>query len=190
MPKNKDLTKTIDQHAGKDVYLLGRDRNGIKYWLEAPSFDCGWYWGAGYVETYRQNWQPSKARDIQSHEHANNEFKLFNSSGSQYNSNDTDIFTGDFLLVKTFTEKEGWQLRELFAIFYHLKANAAFFGRGGMHITSTDIGKSFTDREMAYHINRAMIPQVLKGIYTILAPENDTSHLTVIDEQKKLVIAP
>ena len=36
-------------------YLLGRDEEGINYWLEEPSWDCGWYWGFGYVETYTTN---------------------------------------------------------------------------------------------------------------------------------------
>ena len=37
---------------GKDAYLLGKDDQGIQYWLESPSWDCDWYWGFGYVETY------------------------------------------------------------------------------------------------------------------------------------------
>ena len=30
---------------GKDVYLLGTI-NGKMQWLEAPSWNCGWYWGS------------------------------------------------------------------------------------------------------------------------------------------------
>ena len=39
----------------KKIYLLGADAEGTKYWLEAPSWDCDWYWGFGYVETYTNN---------------------------------------------------------------------------------------------------------------------------------------
>ena len=64
--KTKELIKKEKDHAfGKDVYLLGKDAEGVKYWLESPSWDCGWYWGFGYVETYQRNWRPSLARDIE-----------------------------------------------------------------------------------------------------------------------------
>ena len=53
----------------KKIYLLGADAEGTKYWLEAPSWDCGWYFGFGYVETYTNNNCPSKAADINSHQH-------------------------------------------------------------------------------------------------------------------------
>jgi hypothetical protein len=59
---------------GKDVFLLGQDKEGIKYWLEAPKFDCGWYWGFGYVETYTNNDNPGKAKDINSHQHIDSSF--------------------------------------------------------------------------------------------------------------------
>lgn len=28
---------------GKRIYLLGADEDGIRYWLEEPSWDCDWY---------------------------------------------------------------------------------------------------------------------------------------------------
>lgn len=30
---------------GKNIYLLGEDTEGTKYWLEEASWDCNWYWG-------------------------------------------------------------------------------------------------------------------------------------------------
>ena len=33
----------------KDIYFLGTDKNGVNYWLEAAKWNCGWYWGGGYV---------------------------------------------------------------------------------------------------------------------------------------------
>ena len=53
---------------GKDVYLLGTI-NGRYQWLEAPSWDCDWYWGFGYVEEYTRHDKPSASRDIVSHTH-------------------------------------------------------------------------------------------------------------------------
>ena len=30
---------------GHKYYLLGADKEGIKYYLEEASWDCDWYWG-------------------------------------------------------------------------------------------------------------------------------------------------
>ena len=62
--------KKQKNHAfGKDIYLLGKDNGDTLYWLEAGSWDCKWYWGFGYVETYTNNNHPSRSRDISSHQH-------------------------------------------------------------------------------------------------------------------------
>ena len=54
---------------GKKNYLLGTDQNGRKLFLVAPSWDCGWYWGFGYIETYTNNRHPERSKDIASHNH-------------------------------------------------------------------------------------------------------------------------
>lgn len=54
---------------GKEVYLIGINEDGEKVFLEEPSWDCGWYWGFGYLETYTNNRQITRSRDIQSHSH-------------------------------------------------------------------------------------------------------------------------
>ena len=65
----KTIKKQKSNAFNKDIYLIGKDKDGVKYWLEAPSWDCGYYWGFGYVETYTNNNNPSKAKDITSHQH-------------------------------------------------------------------------------------------------------------------------
>ena len=61
------MNKEMDRAFGKQVLLLGI-KDGEKVWLEMPTFDCNWYWGFGYLETYTGS-QPSKSRDILSHTH-------------------------------------------------------------------------------------------------------------------------
>ncbi len=63
------MRKYVMHKFGKDCYLLGTDSDGIKYFLESGSFDCEWYWGFGYVETYTNNRIPHLSRDIASHQH-------------------------------------------------------------------------------------------------------------------------
>jgi hypothetical protein len=130
--------------------LLGKDSDGVKYYLADPSWDCDWYWGYGYIQS----------KD--SHQHADGEFK----TGDK--SYDTDIFTGNFLVEKTFTDKQGWQLRELMATFYQLKNQAELVGRGGMHVTTNPLKDMLLDEGYAKQINQIQIPAITKAIKAIL----------------------
>lgn len=51
---------------GDDYYLLGINQNNEKVWLKQPSWDCDWYWGLGYVQTFEENYS-----DIDMHTHFN-----------------------------------------------------------------------------------------------------------------------
>ena len=104
------LTKKQNHAFGKDIYLLGVDSNNENVWLEAPSWDCGWYWGFGYVERYTNNKNPQNARDITSHTHIDSEFKK-----------DGVIDVNKGLERTTFTKDEGIRLNALFTEFYQLK---------------------------------------------------------------------
>lgn len=135
----------------KEKYFLGQDEEAQMYYLIAPSWDCGWYWGFGYVQS----------RD--SHRHADGEF-----NSTTNHLSDKNIFTGDFLKNKSFNDRDGWILRELMATFYQLKAEAALYGRGGMHVTTNPLQDKLIDTKRADHINKVMIPQVTKAITDIL----------------------
>jgi len=86
---------------GKKIYLLGEDADGIKHWLEEPSWDCNWYWGFGYIETYTNNANPSNSRDIESHTHWDSK----NTINEEY-------------VKTTFTKDEFDKLNKLFDKFY------------------------------------------------------------------------
>ena len=168
------MKKTMDRAFGKEIYLLGKDSEDINYWLEAPSWDCDWYWGFGYIGAYQDNRKPSTARDIDSHQHADGKFRaITDDTKSGYHSQDTNIFTGDFLTEKTFDEKEGWRLRELMATFYQLKSTAAMFGQGGMHITDNPKKELLRDAKLADNINQKLIPAITDAILQILTPEGE-----------------
>jgi hypothetical protein len=155
------MNKQISHAFGKDVYLLGADTRGTKYWLEEPRWDCGWYWGFGYIETYTNNDSPNRSRDIDSHQHATNFMSkwFIEWNGSK-----------PILIDMTFSEKEGWELSELFAQFYFLKEAAEMFGRGKAHVANTTISL-WADKAKATEINEVLIPMVTKRILEILTPE-------------------
>lgn len=96
------MKRNVSKAFGKTVYLIGADIYGIKYWLEAPSFDCGWYWGFGYIRTYTNNNNPANSRDINSH-------SLVNSNGL------SDI------IKWTISDDERKEFFKLFDEFYELR---------------------------------------------------------------------
>lgn len=152
-----NFEKKIDSHGAEKTFLLGVDADGVKYWLEAPSWNCGWYWGFGYIKTYVRNFAPSKARDIDSHQHADNFYPEWT------------LGKESRLTATTFTEAEAWKLAKLFKQFYTLKASAEMFGRGGCHITTTTDGVA-EDKALAKRINEIEIPKVTAAILAILTP--------------------
>ena len=144
---------------GKKIYLLGSDAEGVRYWLEAPSWDCGWYWGFGYVETYTNNKNPERARDVSTHQHFDGLFLK------------KDIFNSykKLLINRTLSDKEIWQLLELMRTFYTLKESAELFGRGGSHITENPSKEILKNKEITEHINKKLIPEITKKVIELLS---------------------
>ena len=161
----KEIKKEKNHAFGKDLYLLGKDFHNVKYWLEAPSWDCGWYWGFGYIETYTHN-NPSLARDINSHQSIASSFL-----GRQGNDYIHNLHDSPILLQSTFTDKEGWELSELLKQFYLLSNMASFAhkDRPGCHIASSPVDHGDLS-EWYKKINEEMIPRVTAAILAILTP--------------------
>lgn len=155
------LTKEKSYAFKKDIYLLGVDEDGTKYWLEAPKWDCGWYWGFGYVETYINNNNPSKSRDIASHQHIDSSF-LGRQECGEYIHN---IYDCPKLAATTFDENTGWIISELFNEFYTLKKTAELF-----HTTKSPLQDLLKNPDMEKHINEVLIPAITAKIIELLTP--------------------
>jgi len=154
--RKKQKTKAF----GKDVYLLGADKKGILYWLKAPSWDCEWYWGFGYIDTYTYNADPNRSKDIESHQFAKSFMKWW-----------TDINSNSPVLVETtFSETEGWEITELFKRFYMFQDLAEYYCFGHAGITSkAKIGNGKNLKEWD-RINKKVIPEIMDRIIEILTP--------------------
>ena len=146
----------------KKIYLLGADAEGTKYWLEAPSWDCGWYWGFGYVETYTNNNYPNRSRDINSHQHFDDLF-LNNPKACAF-----DVFK-EFFKETTLSEKEIWLLVDYMYSFYKLKDTARILGKGYSHMTERAKLSEVQNTEMAKEINEKMLPAIFKQIDLLLS---------------------
>lgn len=170
------MKKRKSRAFGKDVYLLGKNAEGYTLWLEEPKWDCGWYWGFGYIETYTNKENPAKARDRSSHSH----FSGLVGNQEYYDHEKGCFRKGDYVhnvydsprLVETcFSSAEGWQLSELFREFYLLKDMADYTHRQpcGCHLTTSPVDQGDMS-DWHKHINEVMIPKITAKILEILSP--------------------
>lgn len=154
------LNKRKSHAFGKDIYFLGQDRDGVNYYLEAARWDCGWYWGGGYVETYTNNKNPERSRDIESHSHFDSMFFKGNKTGF-------DAFK-DFFTEHPFTDGEIWKICELMKAFYIARAYSDMLHTGGAHYTANPAKETIKNAEEYRRINQKVIPAIMTELYKIL----------------------
>lgn len=170
------LKKRKSNAFGKDIYLIGQDEQGINYWLEAPSWDCGWYWGFGYIETYTNNRYPERSRDINSHSHwsglvGKQEKYNFEKSCWQLDSDYVHHVNESKQLKETvLTDHESWELSDVMKRFYTLREMADILEHGTGHLTSSGEHKTKND-EFKKWINEVELPELFKAVIKILDPE-------------------
>lgn len=152
------MKKIMDVRGEQKFYFLGLNADGDKMWLEAPSWDCDWYWGIGYVKTYQQNWMPSKARNITSLNHFNYLFP------------DWESFV-EYFKNTPFTKDEKWKIYEYMKELYTLRHYADMMHYDGVGVTagSNALKKEKDDNVKEYNrINNILIPNVWKSLEAIL----------------------
>ena len=148
---------------GKDIYLLGEDKEGILYWLEEARWDCDWYWGLGYVETYTNNKNPSISRDINTHQHFDRLFLNGPSCGFDNFKN--------YLIETPFNDSELWKIMEIMKTLYTLREYSDTLNRGGSHYTSNPCKDIIKNDDEYNRINKVVIPALNKELYKILNEE-------------------
>lgn len=153
------MKKRIIEWDGHNYFLLGKDKEGIYYWLREGDWQCGWYWGIGYVNAFTNNKRPEVAKDIQSHQHFD---KLFLDAGSSC----FEYFK--ILLVETcLNDSEIWILLELMQSIYTLKKVAELYQLKGSGITLNPC-EDFLDNEVErMKINEVIIPAMLDEVYKL-----------------------
>lgn len=145
---------------GKDVYFLGKDTNNTAFWLVEPTWDCDWYWGCGYIQSYTTNMNPELARDVNSHQHADDFYPKW-------------MLVEDPIIKETpLNETEQWELCDLLKSMYTLKEVAKLYGRGNSHITSTN-RINIKCKEQEERINKIELPKIFNAIRELLSPEEE-----------------
>ena len=149
-------------------YYLGvsRDDKELVY-MPKPSWDCDWYWGFGYVETYTGA-DPKTSRDIASHTHY--------SSLCLNNDNKKHKFIHiledvEGLEACTLTRDEQWILSDLMKSYYTLKESAEIFHTGSSHYTSKT-GVDLKNEDYYNKINKELIPAITARVIELLTPNN------------------
>lgn len=128
---------------GKDIFLLGLNEYNEPCWLEAPSWDHGWYWGFGYVEVYTNKLKPSKSRDIDSHSHLD----------------------GLKLNKSVLNESELKEFNALKDQFYKLKKEAHL-----LHVGYYGYERKEINKEEAKNINENLLPPIMERMMQLLTP--------------------
>ena len=160
------MKKKVSKAFGKKQYLLGSDEYGNFYWLEEAKFNCGWYWGGGCVETFTNNQNPARAKDIQSHQHFD---KMFLGNGNNCNY---DAFK-KFFVRTPLSDAEIWQLLELMKSFYIAREYSNMIYRGGANISQNWVSVTIKSECEYNRINELVIPVIMNEVYKILGGENE-----------------
>lgn len=165
MERTELIRKQVSSAFDKTIYLLGEDSDGIKYWLEEPSWDCNWYWGFGYLESYTNNKNPGKSRDIRSHSHID----------SMFLDAHTDPYTAfnNFFAKTTLEEHEIWKFLDYMQTFYTLKESAELFSRGYSYFTEKAKMTNLKRQDLNELINKTLLPKLFKNIKNLLSKEED-----------------
>jgi len=144
--------------------LLGKVDNE-KIYLSAPSWNCDWYWGFGYIGNKNCHYHiDGLSKDCNLHDGLINHF-------------------GDSLRVQPSTL---WTLVELFKTFYTLKETAEVLGHGGVNLIPNPCKDLILNTKEVERINKVVLPSIFDEIYKIL--ENYTSFERDINKIKSLLI--
>lgn len=118
-----------------------------KIYLSAPSWDCGWYWGWGYLGN----------KDC--HYHLN---------GIDKSKNLFDALKEHFGNSLTLKEDEDiWTFCELVKTYYTLRETAEVLGRGGSNYTSNPCADIIRNETEAKRINEVVLPAIFKSAYSL-----------------------
>ena len=165
-PKIEMLEKRVSKAFGKKIYLLGTFEGGHNFWLEEPKWECGWYWGFGYVETYT----------IESHQHYDGLcFKKY-----EYYDHKKGCFQqGEYIhklsdrpdvVACSLIEREQWILSDLMKMAYTLNKTAELYRQGNAYLTSHDLVPQLKRPDREKEINEIELPAIFAQIEKLLTP--------------------
>lgn len=134
------------------MWLLGKTVDGQRIYLDDFRWDCGWYWGGGYLK-----WYPRGAKQWHSHTHFNSTFG---------DRSDTHTGFNEIIKYPVLDDKEVWRLCDLMRQFYAYQ-NAAACAQYGGHMISTLRAEDEINTELGRYINE-QIEIVIREVRILL----------------------
>ena len=140
-----------------EKFLLGRVNNENIY-LAKPSWDCGWYWGFGYIGNSNCHYHLSGI-------------------GKENNKNLYDGLKEHFGNTLVLRESSLWKFCEIVSTIYKLKDTAEVFRVGGAHYTNNPCKELIIDKSIVEKINSTLIPQLIEEMYKVLLNNKNNEEL-------------
>lgn len=140
--------------------LIG-EHDKKKIYLSAPSWDCDWYWGFGYLGNKNCHYHVDGLKKIEK----------YNSEKSSWEYKFVNLYDGfreHFGFSLKITDNNLWTICELFQTFYTLKETAKVLGKGGSHYTNNPCKDIIINKEEVNRINEVVLPNIFLEIYKIL----------------------
>lgn len=157
------IPKEVSRRRGHLYFLLGKDADGRKYWLEQHQWECDWYWSFGYVQSFVQNWPPEKAKDVETHTHFDSLFL-----NGEYIENYKVFFSGGV----TLEDKDIYKLIEAMKEFYIVKEYYELLYCKNAHITSLseEMKQVISNHTEQIRLKDEVIPIICKYAERLLYP--------------------
>jgi hypothetical protein len=130
-------------------YAEGIKKVSNRVYLSPPSFDCGWYWGFGYLSTTNSHYHVKGLQNQENNLH--------------------DGLKKDFGNTLRVNKEDMWTFSELFKTFYNLRETAEVLGRGGSHYSENPCKDIIINTDEVTRINSKVLPSIFKEIYKILS---------------------
>lgn len=130
--------------------------------LKPPSWDCGWYWGWGYLgnRDLHTHWDSVKSDYNKNQDKKEHLYCLVDIDGDNYKGNPK------YQSIK-------WELEDLMESFYTLKGAAALYNRGGSNFSGKDRLKELHNEDAWLRINTVEIPAIFKRFYELVDSVNE-----------------
>jgi len=120
--------------------------DGENIFLYAPSWDCDWYWGFGYLGNKNCHYHLDGLKE----------------KGNLYEQLKLHF---DELYIK---EENLWEFCELVQTAYTLRQTAEVLGRGGSHYTNNPCKEVIKNKEETDRINNIVLPSIFEALYKTL----------------------
>ncbi len=149
----------------KKIYFGKLKDSNERIYLSAPSWDCDWYWGFGYLGNANCHFR------LSGYQTKNHHFTLKDDSfkfiTEHRNKNMYNCLLEDYNLNPKIKDNL-WVFCELIQTFYALKETTEVLGKGGSHYTNNPIKELILNKDEVARINKTVLPALFDSLYEIL----------------------